>query len=94
MAALSADLDYTGTMRRLVIRQTSQATLSAAQAESVVHGHADAHVVGREGRTLLVDIDPCAIDALKQSLPGWLVVEQGPPLPVPDHCLHVKRPPG
>ncbi len=79
-------------MRRLVIRQTSHATLSAEQAERVIAGYAAAQIVGRDGRTLLVDFDPCAIEALREQLPGWLVIEQGPPVPVPDHCLHVKRP--
>lgn len=79
-------------MRRLVIRQTSHATLSAEQAENVVHGYADAQIVSRDGRTLLVDFDPCEIESLREKLPGWLVIEQGPPVPVPDHCLHVKRP--
>ncbi|TWI60632.1 hypothetical protein IP91_05040 [Pseudoduganella lurida] len=81
---------YTGTMRRLVIRQTNRATLTAEQAERVVQGYAEAKVLNRDGRTMLVDFDPCAIDALRESLPGWLVVEEGPPLAVPDHCVHVK----
>jgi hypothetical protein len=83
-------MDYTGTMRRLVIRQTRHATLTAEQAERVVQGYAEAHVVNRDGRTMLVDFDPCALESLRESLPGWLVIEQGPPVPVPDHCVHVK----
>jgi len=83
-------MDYTGTMRRLVIRQTSHATLSADQAEGVVCAFDQARVVNRDGKTLLVDFDPCEIDRLRERLPGWLVSEQGPPVPVPDHCLRIK----
>jgi hypothetical protein len=83
-------MDYTGTMRRLVIRQTSNATLSADQAEGVVCAFDQARVVNRDGKTLLVDFDPCEIERLRERLPGWLVSEQGPPVPVPDHCLRIK----
>jgi len=83
-------MDYTDTMRRLVIRQTRDATLSADQAEGVVCAFDQARVVNRDGKTLLVDFDPCEIDRLRERLPGWLVSEQGPPVPVPDHCLRIK----
>ena len=84
-------MDYTVTMRRLVIRQTNPAILSAEQAERVVRGCADAKILDSNGRTMLVDVDPCAIDALRENLPGWLVTEEGPPVPLPDHCIHVKE---
>lgn len=87
-------IGYTGTMRRLLLRQDSDATLSADEAEGVVRGYAAARILGRDGRTMLVEFDPCAIDALRAQLPGWLVVEQGSPQPAPDHCVHVKRFPG
>ena len=83
-------MDYTGTMRRLVIRQTRNATLSADQAEGVVRAFDQARVLNREGKTMLVDFDPCDIDRLRERLPGYLVTEQGPPIPVPEHCLHIK----
>ena len=83
-------MDYTGTMRRLVIRQTSNATLTADQAVGVVQACEQARVINRDGKTLLVDVDPCEIERLRERLPGWLISEQGPPVPVPDHCLRIK----
>lgn len=87
-------MDYTGTMRRLLIRQTRDATLSPDQAEGVVRAFDQARVLDRDGKTMLVEVDPCEMDQLterlRERLPGWLVSEQGPPAPVPDHCMHVK----
>lgn len=77
-------------MRRLLLRQTHDASLNADEVEGIVRGYAAARILGREGKTMLVDFDPCELEALRQRLPGWLVSEQGPPVPVPDSCLHVK----
>jgi hypothetical protein len=83
-------MDYTEAMRRLLLRQTSQATLSPEQAEGIVRGFRDAAVVARDGKTMLIDFDPCEMDTLRARLGGWLVTEAGAPLPVPDTCLHIK----
>ncbi|AKU23483.1 hypothetical protein MJ904_05050 [Massilia sp. MB5] len=77
-------------MRHLLLRPTRNASLSADEAEHIVRGFAEARILGRDGKTMLVDFDPCELDALRQRLPGWLVSEQGPPVPVPDSCLHIK----
>ena len=76
-------------MRHVLLRQTSQAQLTADQVEAVVCAFASARVLGRDGKTMLVDVDPCELEALRSALPGWLVAEQGPPLPVPDTCVRV-----
>lgn len=77
-------------MRRLLLRQTHTASLNADEVEGIVRGYAEARILGRDGKTMLVDFDPCELEALRQRLTGWLVSEQGPPVPVPDSCLHVK----
>ncbi|UGQ46624.1 hypothetical protein [Massilia endophytica] len=76
---------------RLILRQTRQSTLSADEAEGIVRSCADVQVVSRDGRTMLVDAGPCGMESLRERLSGWLVSEAGPPKPVPDACVHVKR---
>ncbi len=77
-------------MQRLLLRQTSQATLSPHAAEQVVLGFAEGRVVGRDGKTLLVEFDPCQLAALRERLAGWIVSEQGAPVPVPDTCVKIQ----
>jgi hypothetical protein len=79
-------------MLKVLLRQTKTASLSAEDAETVVRSFAAARVLGKEGKNLLIDFDPCELEALRQRLPGWLAVEQGPPTPVPDTCLHPDKP--
>jgi hypothetical protein len=76
---------------RLILRQTSQSELSAEQAEAIVRGYEDARLLSCEGKTMLVDVDPGRVEALRERLSGWLVTEEGAPRPVPDACLHIKR---
>lgn len=78
-------------MRPVLLRQTSQAQLTSEQAEHVVRGFGGARVLGRDGRTMLIDFDPCELEALRARLPGWVVSEQGPPAPVPDNCVHIEQ---
>ncbi|MFZ2318519.1 MAG: hypothetical protein WAW12_01495 [Pseudomonas sp.] len=77
-------------MQRLLLRQTSAASLSPEAVEQLLRASAGASVLSRSGRTLLVDYDPCQLDALREQLDGWIVSEQGPPIPVPDSCLKIE----
>lgn len=83
-------MDYTETMRRLLLRETSQSTLSPEQAEGIVRAYRNAAVISRDGKTLLIDFDPCDMDSLRERLGGWLVTDAGAPLPVPDAYLRIK----
>ncbi len=77
-------------MQRLLLRQTSNAVLSPQAAEQVVLGFAEGKVVGRDDKTLLVEFDPCQVAALRERLAGWIVAEQGAPVPVPDTCVRIQ----
>ena len=83
-------MDYTEAMRRLLLRKTSQSTLSPEQAEGIVCAYQNAAVISRDGKTMLIDFDPGDMESLRERLGGWLVTEAGTPLPVPDTCLHIK----
>lgn len=83
-------MDYTETMRRLVLRKTSQSALSPEQAEGIVRAYRNAAVIARDGKTMLVDFDPGDMDSLRERLGGWLITDAGEPLPVPDACVHIK----
>jgi hypothetical protein len=78
-------------MRQVLLRQTCAASLSADDALTVVGSYANARVVARAGRNLLIEFDPNELEGLRQRLPGWLVVLQGRPIPVPDTRLHPDR---
>jgi len=75
-------------MHQILLRRTNSAALSADEALAVVRSYAQARVLGRAGRNLLIACDPCELDALRRQLPGWLAVLQGRPTPVPDTRLH------
>ncbi len=77
-------------MRRVLLRKTSAAELTPEQAEQLVRACPGGNVIQRDGVNLLIDFDPCEIDALRARLKGWIVSEQGPKIPVPDTCLRIK----
>ena len=76
-------------MLQVVLRPTDTAQASAAEALSLVASHAG-RVINQSGRNLLIELDAAHLDALRESLTGWIVSPQGAPIPVPDTRIRIR----
>jgi hypothetical protein len=74
-----------------ILRRSESASASSAEAAAVVAQHFGV-VVDHGEDSLLVDVDRSAgVDAIRDTLPGWIVAPQdGAKIPVPDARLKAR----
>jgi anti-sigma factor ChrR (cupin superfamily) len=78
-------------MARVVLRRSNESAATADDARRIVASHAG-NVINQSGTTMLVELAGHAIPEVRGKLPGWIVAEQGPQIPVPDARLKVRQP--
>lgn len=72
-------------MSQVILRRTSNASVSAEEAFALLGGR----VVHRSGDNILADVAPEELAALRQKLDGWIVSPQGERIQVPDTRRHI-----
>ena len=78
-------------MPRLILRRSGSAAAAPADAAAVVAEHFG-DVLDQTEDTMLANVEPAGVAAIKAKLPGWIVSEQATSkIPVPDARLKIRR---
>jgi hypothetical protein len=77
-------------MGQLILKRSSDAKVSANDAEALLSEQGLGRVLHRSGDNMLVDVDAADVTSLQSHLPGWVVSPQGPTIQVPDTRVKIK----
>lgn len=79
-------------MSQVILRKTKEATVSAADAITIITSATTrGRVLSHSGNNLLADVPGHKIGDLATRLAGWIVSEQRSPIPVPDSRLRARK---
>jgi hypothetical protein len=77
-------------MPRFILRKTSGSALSCQDAERLVCAAKNGRVLHRDNGNMLVELEESSVCDLRDSLPGWVICEEGEHIPVPDTRLKLR----